>query len=82
MLEHLQGQQDTDGNGPSAALGWLREPWGDTLFEGIDQSWPGESIGPLTDGMALGHNVDDLSRCSGTSQPMLQVANKAHLGLS
>ena len=82
MLEQLQGEQDADGNGPSALWGVFGEPCGETLLDGADQCRPGKGIRPLPDGMGLRHKVGHLQGCAGITQPVLKIANKAHGRLS
>ena len=82
MLQQLQGEQDAKGNGPSATRGFFRKPCGEALLDGADQRRPGKGIRPLPDGVALRHKVGDVQMWVGTTQPMLQRANKAHRGLS
>ena len=82
MLQQLQGQQDAEGNGPSATRGFFRKPCGETLLDGADQRRPRKGIRPLPDGVALRHKVSDMQMWVGTTQPMLQIANKAHRRLS
>ena len=82
MLQQLQSEQDAKGNGPSATRGFFRKPCGETLLDGADQRRPGKGIRPLPDGVALRHKVGDVQMWVGTTQPMLQRANKAHRGLS
>jgi hypothetical protein len=82
MLEQLQGEQDTQGNGPSATQGFFGEPCVETLLDGTDQCDPGKGISPLPDGMGLRHKVCHLQGCAGTTQPILKIANKTHCGLS
>jgi hypothetical protein len=57
MREQLQGQQDTHGHGPSAALGCGGASVVATLLDGVDQGGPGKRLGPLTDGVALRDEV-------------------------
>ena len=82
MLQQLQGEQDAEGNGPSATRGFFRKPCGETLLDGADQRRPGKGIRPLPDGVALRHKVGDVQTWVGTTQPMLQIANKAPRGRS
>ena len=82
MLEQLQGEQDTDGNGPSTTGGFFRKSSVETLLDGADERRPGKGVSPLTDGMHDGDKIRDLQAGSGTAQPMLEITHKAHRGLS
>ena len=82
MLQQLQSEQDAKGNGPSATRGFFRKPCGEALRDGAAQRRPGKGIRPLPDGVALRHKVGDVQTWASTTQPMLQIANKAHRGLS
>jgi hypothetical protein len=82
MLEQLQGAQDAEGNGPSTTGGFFWKPLVETLLDGADQRRPGKGVRPLTDGMHDGDKIRDLQAGSGTTQPMLEITNKAHRRLS
>ena len=82
MLEQLQGEQGTDGHGPSTTRGGFREPFLETLLDGADESHPGKGVRPLPDGMHDRDKICDLQGGSGTAQPMLKITHNTHRWLS
>ena len=60
MIEQLQGEQDTDGNGPSTTGGFFRKSSVETLLDGADQRRPGKGVSPLTDGVHGGYKIRNL----------------------
>lgn len=60
----------------------MREALGKTVLDGGHERSPRKGIGPLAYGMGVRHKVGDVQRHSGATQPMLEVANKAHRKLS
>ncbi len=47
---------------------------GNPAIDGSDQGGPGKWIGPLADGMRVGHTVGDLEVQATSGQPRLAVA--------
>jgi len=82
MLEQFEGQQDTDGHGPSAALGCFGEAVRETLLDRVNHGGPGKRIGPSADGIAVWDEVGDMQGGTATAYPMLKIAHKTHPGLS
>ena len=82
MLEQLQGEQGTDGHGPSTTRGGFREPFLETLLDGADESPPEKGVSPLPDGMQDGYKVCDLPAGSRATQPMLEITHSTHGWLS